>query len=221
MAVVLLVRHGQASFGGDDYDRLSERGQRQSRIVGRRLAAIGPVDRVVHGTLRRQAQTADECLPELGTDPARSEDRRWNEYDGADLFRPLPVEGTLAETGDARRAFQARLEQAIERWTSGRHDGDYDEPYPAFHARTRAALDDLVADLGRSETVAVFTSGGVIAALCSQWLGSDARGWAALNRVVVNSSISKLVHGRSGTNLVTVNDHAHLENQPRELLTYR
>jgi broad specificity phosphatase PhoE len=221
MAVVLLVRHGQASFGASDYDRLSERGVQQSRIVGRRLAVVGPVDRVLHGTLRRQVQTADECLPELGGEPGRSEDARWNEYDGADLFRPLPVTDDLDEDENPRRAFQAQLERAIERWTSGLHDDDYEEPYPAFLARTRAALDDLVATLGRSETVAVFTSGGVIAALCAQWLGSDDHGWASLNRVVVNSSISKLVHGRSGTNLVTVNDHAHLEGQPPELLTYR
>ncbi len=221
MAVVLLVRHGQASFGGDDYDQLSERGEEQSRIVGRRLAAIGPIDRIVHGTLRRQIQTADACLPELGTDPGRAEDARWNEYDGEDLFRPLPADESLAQTDDPRRAFQARLEQAVERWTSGEHDGDYREPYRQFHARTRAALDELIADLDRSDTVAVFTSGGVIAALCAQWLGADPRGWASLNRVVVNSSISKLVHGRSGTNLLTVNDHAHLEDHPRELLTYR
>lgn len=221
MAVVLLVRHGQASFGGADYDRLSERGEQQARLVGRRLAAIGPVDRVVHGTLRRQIQSADESLPELASRPVRSDDARWNEYDGADLFRPLPADEAPAAAEDPRRAFQARLEQAIERWTSGRHDGDYAEPYGSFHARTRAALDELLADLGRSETVAVFTSGGVIAALCAQWLGADARGWASLNRVVVNTSLSKFVHGRSGTNLLTVNDHAHLEGQPRELLTYR
>lgn len=221
MAVVLLVRHGQASFGESDYDRLSERGEQQSRILGRRLEAIGPITRVVHGTLQRQIQTADACLPELGHEPTRGEDARWNEYDTADIFRPLPPNDSLAEAEDPRRVFQAQLEQAIERWTSGRHDGDYQEPYHTFHARTRAALDELLAGLERSETVAVFTSGGVIAALCAQWLGSDARGWAALNRVAVNSSVSKLVHGRSGTNLLTVNDHAHLEGQPRELLTYR
>lgn len=221
MAVVLLVRHGQASFGGSDYDRLSERGEQQSRIVGQRLAALGPIDRVVHGRLRRQVQTAEQCLEVLGVEVPCSRDARWDEYDGGDIMRPLPADEGLAAADDPRRAFQARLEQALARWTGGEHDEDYDEPYPAFHARCRAALHGVLEDIGRSETVAVFTSGGVISALCAQWLGADAAGWASLNRVVVNSSISKLVHGRSGTNLVTVNDHAHLEDQPRELLTYR
>jgi broad specificity phosphatase PhoE len=221
MAVVLLVRHGQASFGGPDYDQLSERGQQQSRIVGERLQDLGGVQRVVHGGLLRQRQTADQCLDVLGGEIPRTVDERWDEYASADLFRPLPADEGLAGEQDPRRAFQARLEQALARWTSGAHDADYDEPFPAFHERVRGALDTVLADLGRSETVAVFTSGGVIAAVAAHWLGADGAGWAALNRVVVNSSITKLVHGRSGTNLLTVNDHAHLEGQPRELLTYR
>ena len=221
MAVVLLVRHGQASFGGPDYDLLSEIGEEQSRVVGRRLAAIGPVDRVVHGSLRRQRQTAEHCLGELDTTPTRDVDAGWDEYDGGDIMRPLPADETLAAVDDPRRVFQARLEQALTRWTSGEHDADYTETYPAFHTRTRAALKRVLDGVGRSETVAVFTSGGVIAALCAQWLGADAAGWAALNRVVVNSSVTKLVHGRSGTNLLTINDHAHLEGRARKLLTYR
>ena len=31
MSAVYLIRHGQASFGAADYDRLSERGEQQAR----------------------------------------------------------------------------------------------------------------------------------------------------------------------------------------------
>ena len=41
MGVVLLVRHGQASFGADDYDVLSETGWEQCRLLGAHLAARG------------------------------------------------------------------------------------------------------------------------------------------------------------------------------------
>ena len=34
MSVLYLVRHGQASFGRENYDRLSKRGVEQARIVG-------------------------------------------------------------------------------------------------------------------------------------------------------------------------------------------
>jgi broad specificity phosphatase PhoE len=63
MGVVLLVRHGQASFGADDYDVLSETGVEQSRRLGRVLAEQGlaPVA-VVHGAMRRQRDTAAEMI---------------------------------------------------------------------------------------------------------------------------------------------------------------
>jgi broad specificity phosphatase PhoE len=69
--------------------------------------------------------------------------------------------------------------------------------------------------------VVVVTSGGVISAVCAGLLGLDDAAWAGLNRVIVNTAITKLVHGRSGTTLLSVNDHAHLETQPKDFLTYR
>ena len=58
MGTLYLVRHGQASFGADDYDHLSELGQRQSRRLGayfqeRRLT----FEAVITGSLKRQQQT--------------------------------------------------------------------------------------------------------------------------------------------------------------------
>ena len=39
MSRILLVRHGQASFGADDYDDLSPTGHEQSRVLGAALSA--------------------------------------------------------------------------------------------------------------------------------------------------------------------------------------
>ena len=67
MPIVLLVRHGQASFGGDDYDQLSELGRRQAELTGRWLRDRGlrrPV--AVHGSLRRQRDTAALALAAAG-----------------------------------------------------------------------------------------------------------------------------------------------------------
>ena len=58
MAELVLVRHAQASFGADDYDKLSELGWRQSRWLGEYFAERGiAFDRVVRGSLRRHAET--------------------------------------------------------------------------------------------------------------------------------------------------------------------
>jgi broad specificity phosphatase PhoE len=41
MGTLYLVRHGQASFGADDYDQLSELGRRQSVRLGEYLRGKG------------------------------------------------------------------------------------------------------------------------------------------------------------------------------------
>jgi hypothetical protein len=42
-----------------------------------------------------------------------------------------------------------------------------------------------------------------------------------INRVLANSSVTKLVVGSTGTNLISFNDHSHLEEVDRALVTYR
>jgi hypothetical protein len=44
--------------------------------------------------------------------------------------------------------------------------------------------------------------------------------WPVLARIIVNGSITKIISGRTGTNLLTFNDYAHLEGD-RSLVTYR
>ena len=59
MSKILLVRHGQASFGAADYDNLSPTGHEQSRVLGEALAARGlTADVVVAGEMRRSARAA-------------------------------------------------------------------------------------------------------------------------------------------------------------------
>lgn len=228
MAVVLLVRHGQASFGAADYDVLSDLGERQSAVLGDRLARLERVDRVVHGGMRRQAETARIALEPRTAAPPPVTDPCWAEYDHETMLQAaLPTEADqerfgreLAAADDPKRYFQEHFEQAVTRWTRGSDDGDYPESFAAFRSRVFEGFSALVEDLERSETAVVFTSGGVVSVVCAELLGLDGTRWAALNRVIVNTSMSKLVHGRSGTNLIAVNDHAHLEHD-LGLVTYR
>ncbi|MEM7685167.1 MAG: phosphoglycerate mutase family protein [Pseudomonadota bacterium] len=61
MAVELwLVRHGQAAFASDDYDRLTDLGWQQARWLGEHLRGMEVgFDRIASGTLRRQRETAE------------------------------------------------------------------------------------------------------------------------------------------------------------------
>ena len=67
MSTLVLMRHGQASFGAARYDALSELGQAQARATGlwMRNQGIHP-NAVLHGPRQRQADTANLLLKESG-----------------------------------------------------------------------------------------------------------------------------------------------------------
>jgi broad specificity phosphatase PhoE len=95
------------------------------------------------------------------------------------------------------------------------------ESWPAFASRITAALGELAAELPSGSTGLVFTSGGVIAALCSAALQYPDQSLIAYNRVAINTGITKLITGRRGLTLVSFNDHGHLEHTTPPLVTYR
>jgi broad specificity phosphatase PhoE len=221
---VLLVRHGQASFGAEDYDVLSPTGRRQAEVLATALdrREIVP-SRLLAGSMRRQRETAEAFAPgaEVVVDP------RWDEYDANEVLThhaetALRLDGHgEAEQGEVTsRAFQAALEPALRGWIEAGQASPSAHTWPLFSAAGAAALEQLAAELGRGETALVFTSGGTIAAICAALLEAPAA-FIALNRVLVNTGVSKLVIGAAGTSLISVNDHSHLEGVDRALVTYR
>lgn len=220
MGVLLLVRHGQASLGADDYDQLSDLGRHQADLVGARLATADlAVDRVVCGSLSRQRDTARAVLAALGRSESElATDDRLDEYDHVGVIARHPSGITFAGStadGESGRRLQSALEEAISHWMSG--GPGYTESHEAFVTRSVAAVQDLI---GRPGVTVAVTSGGVISAVCVTRLGLPIEHWPGMARLIVNSSITKIVTGASGTHLVTLNDHAHLEAD-RALITYR
>jgi broad specificity phosphatase PhoE len=219
---ILLVRHGQASFGAADYDNLSPVGEQQSEVLGRALAARGITpDLLVVGEMKRHVQTADGVRLGLGLDVEVTTDAGWNEFDHLQV---LAVHTPPEEEGhrDDKAAFQAWFEAATLRWTSGAHDDDYDESFATFTGRVRSSLTALVDRLPASGTAVVLTSGGPVAWAAASLLADDAATrtdlWLRLNPVSVNTGVSTVVVGSRGTTLVTWNSHDHL---PPNLITYR
>lgn len=209
MGQVLVVRHGQASFGAEDYDVLSETGEEQARRLGSSLAGLSP-DLVVHGSLVRQRGTARIMAEAAGWSAPLSEDERWNELDQLGQFATLEQ---MPDESDAA-AFQRWYESAMGRWSSGEHDHDYTESYAAFHDRSAAAL-EAVASGG---TVVAVSSGGPISALVTRLLDGGPATYARLLPTTVNTGVTRIVSGRRGLTLVSYNEHTHLG---AELVTYR
>src|SRR5437016_3822962 len=59
LSTLLMIRHGQASYGAADYDKLSALGERQAVELGRHLARTRvALDALYAGPLRRQRDTA-------------------------------------------------------------------------------------------------------------------------------------------------------------------
>ncbi len=220
MGAVYLVRHGQASFGAANYDVLSDLGRAQARAVGVELARRGVSVSVARcGTLARQRATAELALAESGSGTPVEPDARWNEYDHVDIAAHHG--GGAAQDSADPRAYQDALEKALTAWIEAGADSPCAEPWPMFLARVRAVFDEVSSSLGRGERAVVFTSGGVISALCGVLLGDAARGMLSLNRVTVNAGLTKVVTGRSGTTLVSFNEHGHFDGEATDLLTYR
>lgn len=214
MPIVLLVRHGQASFGSDDYDQLSDLGRRQAELTGAWLRDRGlrrPV--AVHGSLRRQRDTAALALGAAGQAVEPWIDPRWDEYDHIDLVRRYAA-AQGSEEPRSSREFQTLLDSALTAWVEHGDQGGW----PDFSGGVTGALHELVQGLAQGQDAVVFTSAGVIATVCAHLLGAGAEGLVALNRVAVNGAVTKLAVGQSGPTLLTFNEHTHLEG---EHLTYR
>ena len=225
MSRILLVRHGQASFGAADYDRLSELGEQQSRVLGAALRARGTdPTRLVAGEMRRHAQTAVAVSDAAAWERPVTVDPGWNEFDHVQVLA-VHAEPARDAAVDEQRAFQQWFEAATLRWTDGQHDDDYDESFLAFTLRVDAALQRLVEELPASGTAVVLTSGGPVAWATAGLLADDhasrTRLWLRLNPVSVNTGITTVVVGRRGPTLVTFNDHSHLLSESAGLVTYR
>jgi broad specificity phosphatase PhoE len=220
MSLVLLVRHGQASFGAADYDVLSSLGEEQSRLLGASLASRGVrPDLVVSGSMKRHRQTASAAVDTAGWDVAVTEDAAWDEFDHLSMLRGDDVIELVEDDSYDERV--VRVDEAIARWASGRHDDEYRESFPVFQERVTAAMRSLVEDLEPKQTAVVFTSGGPVSWVSASLAAGGLPAWERLSKVVVNSGVTKVLTGRSGTNLVSFNDHSHLETADASLITYR
>ena len=217
MSLLLLVRHGQASWGAADYDDLSPLGVEQGRLLGAHLAGLGLTPtRAWVGGMRRHAQTAEATIDAAGWDVPVVEDPAWAEFDHVDLLRvhgdPEVVDGMTMDD------FNAHFDAAVRGWVRDERPEEYAEPFADFTGRVERGLASAAEGLAPGETGIVFTSGGPVAWAAAHLLGAGPRQWGRLNPVQVNTGVSRLVVGRRGVTLVSLNEQAHLTP---ETLTYR
>lgn len=230
MGALYLIRHGQASFGSQNYDALSALGHQQGYAVGQALKARGVTpEAVVAGTMQRHQETARAALLAMALDVPMRVHAGVNEFDHENVIEVAEpryadkavMMAEMAASGDPRRAFQTFFQDAVARWVGGNHDAEYAEPWSAFKLRCVAALDELVRQTPPKGQLVVFTSGGVISVVCAHLLGLHDSQAFAINWTLANAGITKINVGRDGLHLLSVNEHAHVEGMAPSLLTYR
>ena len=236
MGSIYLIRHGQASFGADDYDKLSPLGVRQAHITGQHLVDLGlRFDRCLSGDLSRQQDTAQHVMAQFSAAglpaPTLEVDAAFNEFDAFAILDAL-LPGLLPDEPEALAAmhnaahnpaeFQRIFELIIERWLSGTYDTPGLESWLGFVERAEAGL-NRVLDLAKGQqSIAVFTSAGTITALIHLLTQIPASDAFKLAWQIVNTSLSQLKFNGREVTLASFNSHVHLQLlKTPSLITYR
>ncbi len=236
MSELIFVRHGQASFGAETYDKLSETGIRQAQILADYWLDRGDtLDYMYSGSLLRQRETADPLLPMLkdGSNRYRTHEG-FNEYSAApllDIYLRDHVERDITDAAVTandleKKFYQPTFEAATNKWIEGKlkpstADADF-ETFAAFQSRVCQAVEEVMEAHGKGSRVLVSTSGGVIAMALQKVLGFPDKQVIATNWMVKNSSVTTIQYGGGRMSLTQFNGIPHLDTvEHRSLITYR
>jgi broad specificity phosphatase PhoE len=238
VGTLYLIRHGQASYGEADYDRLSVRGVEQAKAVGR-WAASAKLDGLFAGPLRRQQQTAQyaaeaaaEAASADGRLPALATLDELAEYPAFEMLQHM-VPRLVAEdpkfaqlTGaPSPRLLDQAFQTVLSRWSRDEWEAEGVERIATFVERIRTGFDRVLRAAGSGARLACVTSAGPIGVAIGLVIGTTAERMIRTSIVIRNASITELRFRSQGfdwqpdqLSLVTFNHTAHL---PEELQTER
>jgi broad specificity phosphatase PhoE len=222
MTDIYLIRHGQASFGTADYDRLSDLGHRQAALLGGyfRRAAID-FDAVFAGPLRRHAETAHSAMAGRRSLKPLQIIAELEEIDTETIVSTriaalLDAEPELAEAYARRhsdvRAFRRIVSRAMHESLGA--DSPAGNPMAQFTARVRRGIRTVAAKGEGCRKVAVFTSGGTIAVTLQEVLNLAPAVAVDIGWQIYNTSVSVFCFDDGRLSLATFNATAHLDLEP-------
>lgn len=236
MASIYFIRHGQASFGSANYDKLSELGTKQAKLVGQYLHQTDlRFDALYSGDLVRQQETAEqvvEAYQENNTAiPSLNIDARLNELDAnAIVMKLMPrlaetqpeMNEWMAQARTNKKAYQYILRACFKYWQTLTEEVDGLESWADFYGRVKACVDDIMEAHGSGKDIAVFTSGGVIAAVVQYALDLPDEGNYQVFEPVINASITHCKYSKNQFTLNYYNDHSFLRIMGgNEMVTFR
>jgi broad specificity phosphatase PhoE len=239
MSFLSVVRHAQASFGGDEYDCLSAVGLEQAR----RLASYWIRRELVFGELYVGPRTRHEQTAAVVGDGYSKAGLTWPQAVVLPEFDEYDIDGLLnrlapqlvrqdhafrrqmdryrqsEDNGDRPRQFQRMFEVLLTHWQETTDGLTGMETWPEFRERIRRGIGQILEKPGRGRRVALFTSGGVVGVIARLALLASDRTALELSWRVQNCGLSEFVFTRDRLTLDTFNSLAHLEEAA--LCTYR
>ncbi len=209
MTEIILVRHGQANSRAKDeasYDKLSDLGHQQAAWLGAHMADTNPhFDRVITGTLHRQADTARSMGYTI-----TQQDARLDELNYFDIAQAMETQlGIPFPSSPA--AYASHLPQLLDNWERDQIN-DIPELFASFSTRVRDMLDALCNLDGR---ILVVTSGGVIGMIMRHTLQLENAGTARMMLQIMNSSMHRLEYVHDQLMIGTFNATPHLDTPDR------
>ena len=219
MSNLYLVRHGQASFGAEDYDNLSELGHKQAVRLGEYFKQKDlKFDAVLTGTLRRHAQTWAGIAQGAGL---IHEPLQWpglNEYDSHAVIEAIhPYKLDKPDTPEMYRHHFRLLKDGLTQWMNGVVSPKGMPTYDEFQHGVVSALEHVRKN--HTGNVLIVSSGGPISTAVGHILGTTPEKTIELNLRIRNCSITEFAYTPKRHMLVTYNTLPHLEDLP-DWVTY-
>ena len=211
MGTLYLVRHGQASFGAQDYDQLSELGQRQSQRLGEYFKLKGlRFEQVLTGTLKRHQQTLAGICSGGGFNTDALALPGLNEYDSEAVIAAIhPHPLAKPDTPELYRHHFRLLRDGLTQWMNGVVSPCGMPSYREFQQGVADALARV--RLQTAGDVLLVSSGGPISTAVGHILGTTPETTIELNMRIRNSAVTEFNFNPKRHALQTFNTLPHLD----------
>jgi broad specificity phosphatase PhoE len=218
MAEFYVVRHGQASFGARNYDKLSPLGIQQSVWLGEHFANRNiSFEKLWLGEMVRHQETAQGICSALPNPPKHSVYNGLNEFDFQNIANAYLAlnPGDQVAKGSPPAAFYILLKKAMAAWAAqALPEHELRETWPQFRARVAVVL-EAICEQHSDSPILVVSSGGAISMLLSLVLSLDDQQVIELNMQIKNAGFSHFFYNRDQVRLSSFNNVPHLDTPER------
>lgn len=224
MSELYLARHGQASFGSDNYDKLSPLGHQQSQWLGEYFLERGiKFDAIVIGGMVRHRETAEGIC--RGLQSKASNFRVFmglNEFDFHGLIASYVAQHpdqALSPSSSVAQYFKY-LKKAMQLWSVDGLSGELPESWSDFEQRVKRSIAIIQQDF-HGKKVLVVSSGGAISMALAQILKAPSETVIELNLQTKNTALAQCFFNKDVMRISSYNHVPHLDSRERaDKITY-